>query len=220
MFKLIKLLAYVPLIIIAFQDFTRKETTEFLTLINNERTNKLTMNYGLESVLKDFVKQGGAVWGYKDSGIQSDSFARILNFRIMAKNSTFVSILKTYNQSHLLNKHLEVAHDTFVDAGKKNTAINILKMRTKQKWCYDKHKCSLNKFSNYISCSVYEVKDFIVRRPCQWFYFYYPRFVSTLVEEIAVVKLQMPGRFAPIKRQNNAWLIVFVMSREQKNDSE
>jgi hypothetical protein len=121
MLKLLRLLACVPLMsrIIAFRDFTRKETTEFLTLINNERTNKLTMNYGLESVLKDFIKQGGAAWGYKDSGVQSDSFMRILNFRILSKNSTFVSILKTYNQSHLLNKHLEVAHDTFVDDGKK-----------------------------------------------------------------------------------------------------
>ncbi len=208
-------------LVYSLNPFNQGELNQFVELINKERkVDKLSLNVNLTKSLEKFVELGGSDWGYKDSNETDGAYKRVNNFRTLLYNDTFLKIISEYNDLKDL-KFLEIAHDTFVDNGKTNTALKILRMRTSQRHCYQYIKCSNSSFTNYRTCSKLKItNEYNIARPCQWFYFYYPRFISPLVKDLAIVKLQIRGRFAPIKRQNNAWLIVFNMLRKQSNDKE
>jgi hypothetical protein len=202
---------------VTFPDFTKSEISSFNNMVNRERASKniapVSINWNLTYALQQFISVEGADWGYEDTDILPNIFNHYTKFHVLKTNTTFMNIAKKYHDlpKALKESYLDAVHDTFVDQGGKNRALQIVRFRLNQRSCFDHTKCFSN-FTNYESCSgKYPVINHQVRSPCQWFYWYYPRIIHPKVKQVAFVKLQRPGRFVVQKQQNNAWLIVFVM---------
>lgn len=221
MIKLIGMFIFAIHAICAFPQFTETEIRSFSSIINKERSNKnqnnikpVIINWNLTYALQEFIQLGGAKWGYEDTYISPELYNHYTKFHVLKTNSTFMNIIKKYQDLPKLlnNSFLDATHDTFYDSGgRHNQAIQIVKFRLNQRKCFVRAKCSETTYSNYESCSDNIVVRHFFPKPCQWFFWYYPRMIHSKVTQMAFVKLQIPGRFVGDLPQNNAWLIVFVM---------
>lgn len=204
--------------ITSYPKFTKHETYKFISMINKERSRipsikPVTINWDLTRALEQFIDNGGANWGYEDTWFLPDIYNHYTKFHVLKTNNMFMNITKQYNGLYksINESYLDAAHDTFYDSGYKNQALQIVQLRINQRICFKYYKCS-NSYSNYESCTNYKVTNHTVKHPCEWFYWYYPRLIHNKLKEVAFVKLQRPGRFVVEKKQNNAWLIVFIMN--------
>jgi hypothetical protein len=226
-----KILFAITAIVSAGTQFTRLEVFRSLDMINDERSrvhmDPVTINWDLTKTLQKFVYLGGADWGYQET--YPDPWPEVhghyTNFHFLQRNQTFLDLASGYPGLKALvtrkDVFLDVAHDTFKDFKGSNRALRVLKMRIDQRSCYSAKKCSKTEYTNYMSCSVNPVVDKNkIERPCQWFFWYYPRIIHSRLEQIAFVKLQRRGRFVPKDKpdQNNAWLLVFVVRNHTFSD--